>query len=605
LLDLLAPGAIINSTNLSGGYTEMLGTSMAAPHVAGAAALLFQVNNSLTPDDIEKILNETGVSIYDDATGLNFSRIDVYNAIKKVVNFPKINKIQCHNSTDWTDCSNILYGSNLTQVRANCTDINGHIINATFKLENVDDNHTFFDNNATSNETDWWIYDNEDITINDSGEFRLTVTCYDNKSLTGTDYESWIVPWGKLNPYLINPTGNKNVAQNKFFNFTSGVECINGECGNLSASLYYFAKNFSIRTCSDVWGFNCGDGPPERGDNTFDNCNPGAGNSKSVEEIYINATSVAPRDVINVTCEFDAYDNFIDYDYIWYFNGSGWKNVYGNTFQGNGIYNVSVTIVVDNIIGTHWVRCGITYAVDDNECIDVYSGYNDNDDINFTVKMGMIIPLNSGTPFYTTSPNPQNNSHDITKPAYCLANMKASQTCNQTWQINATATGEGELNTIWQLFTLYSPINYLDVEENLTEGVNIIILPLPTDTSKFYIKNSSENNVAWLGDEGNIVLAGECYNLTDIDATNLTAPDDSFVIKNASNDDVAYIDGYGDLYISKGSCEDAELASSCPSENAFTIQNSSEESVISFGYDGSLCLKGGMYEHADDSMLGN
>jgi subtilisin family serine protease len=46
----------ILSTKLGGGTVRMSGTSMAAPHVAGVAALLYQKNSSLLPEDIRSLL---------------------------------------------------------------------------------------------------------------------------------------------------------------------------------------------------------------------------------------------------------------------------------------------------------------------------------------------------------------------------------------------------------------------------------------------------------------------------------------------------------------------------------------------------------------------
>src|SRR3989338_6595 len=63
-LDLLAPGHLIWSLNYqTSGVMLDSGTSMAVPHVSGAAALLLEFNNSLTPDDIEEVLEDTGTII--------------------------------------------------------------------------------------------------------------------------------------------------------------------------------------------------------------------------------------------------------------------------------------------------------------------------------------------------------------------------------------------------------------------------------------------------------------------------------------------------------------------------------------------------------------
>jgi hypothetical protein len=52
-------------------------------------------------------------------------------------------------------------------VRTNWTISSGYIVNSTFNLRNIPDGTTLFNANATSNETDWWIYIT-DLTINDS-----------------------------------------------------------------------------------------------------------------------------------------------------------------------------------------------------------------------------------------------------------------------------------------------------------------------------------------------------------------------------------------------------------------------------------------------------
>lgn len=58
-VEISAPGSSINSTRMGGGHRRMSGTSMACPHVAGAAALLKQQHPTWPPDRIRRRLKDT------------------------------------------------------------------------------------------------------------------------------------------------------------------------------------------------------------------------------------------------------------------------------------------------------------------------------------------------------------------------------------------------------------------------------------------------------------------------------------------------------------------------------------------------------------------
>ncbi|WP_445488876.1 S8 family serine peptidase [Niallia sp. 03133] len=62
--DVLAPGVVINST-VPGGYMTLQGTSMAAPHVAGACALLLEAHPNWTPEEVKAALMNTAKPILD------------------------------------------------------------------------------------------------------------------------------------------------------------------------------------------------------------------------------------------------------------------------------------------------------------------------------------------------------------------------------------------------------------------------------------------------------------------------------------------------------------------------------------------------------------
>ncbi len=58
-VDISAPGSGIQSTKPGGTYGLSSGTSMATPHVAGAAAFILSINPNLTPDEVQRALQCT------------------------------------------------------------------------------------------------------------------------------------------------------------------------------------------------------------------------------------------------------------------------------------------------------------------------------------------------------------------------------------------------------------------------------------------------------------------------------------------------------------------------------------------------------------------
>jgi len=85
--DIVAPGAFINTTNSGGNYKIVSGTSFAAPHVAGTAALVLQKNPQLTPNELKSILMTTSDMIsneYDERFPAEVAGTGRINAAKAI-----------------------------------------------------------------------------------------------------------------------------------------------------------------------------------------------------------------------------------------------------------------------------------------------------------------------------------------------------------------------------------------------------------------------------------------------------------------------------------------------------------------------------------------
>lgn len=80
-LKLLAPGRWINSSVPGNAFANKSGTSMAAPHVAGAFAVLKEKSPNASVTDLLMILQSTGVAVTDQANDITKRRINLGAAI--------------------------------------------------------------------------------------------------------------------------------------------------------------------------------------------------------------------------------------------------------------------------------------------------------------------------------------------------------------------------------------------------------------------------------------------------------------------------------------------------------------------------------------------
>ena len=242
ILDILAPGGTVYdctdgvcSTCLGGGFCGKPGTSMATPHVSGAAVLIKQfvkLNNgsSISPQEIEDTLINTGTLVYDAGSGRNYSRIDAYAAVVSLDNVAprwSLNETGQMSSSETSPSNNTVYAKDTDyQFNVTWTDPVGiddafieHNFTGTLKndtMDNIGDEYYFNYSDLAAGTYVWRSYANDT-----------------NGNWNQTDQETYVVQKASSSVgLLLNGTyANKTVAINTTINITAKIS--SGE-GNIT-----------------------------------------------------------------------------------------------------------------------------------------------------------------------------------------------------------------------------------------------------------------------------------------------------------------------------------------------------------------------------------
>jgi PGF-pre-PGF domain-containing protein len=189
--EIVAPGYGINSTKRNMGYdANSVGTSMAAPFVSGAAALLLEAHPSLTPKQIRAILMQSAGNINDKVFAKGTGELDVRNALEGRI-YALISQINTYNTYSVDDrwefvtLPSVISRANITIYNDNDYDISLDLI--------IDDIISMEMNNFTLEKSQLKVPSEIIISAQSNYTFEINFTLNDFNSTYKTTYGGLIV----------------------------------------------------------------------------------------------------------------------------------------------------------------------------------------------------------------------------------------------------------------------------------------------------------------------------------------------------------------------------------------------------------------------------
>ncbi|MBN1845433.1 MAG: S8 family serine peptidase [Sedimentisphaerales bacterium] len=142
-------------------------------------------------------------------------------------NVPFLGTVDCLINGQWQDCRQAGYGDTLEVIRIEATD-QQEIPQVQVKLTNLPDDRVVL---AESAAYDGGVFVSEpNLTITDSGDWRLEVTAGDSDNHQTSSLLTWLVPWGRLSSQLLEPAGPVSAAKSSLLDVTTRVDCLEAEC---------------------------------------------------------------------------------------------------------------------------------------------------------------------------------------------------------------------------------------------------------------------------------------------------------------------------------------------------------------------------------------